>query len=75
MGLRTRDQTIVGSVLVPYGLWFRTVWFRTGTNNKILSRLVLVWSCSAPWNRQGSMLGLIHQVWLFVRFTGHIYPG
>jgi len=60
---------------VPYGRWFRTVWFRTGTNNKILSRLVLVWSCSAPRNRQGSMPGLIHQVWFFVRFTGHIYPG
>lgn len=41
----------------------------------MLSRLVLVWSCSAPRNRQGSMPGLIHQVWFFVRFTGHIYPG
>ena len=60
---------------MPYGRWFRTVWLRTGINNKILGRLVLVWSCSAPRNRQGSVPGLIHQVWFFVRFTGHIYPG
>lgn len=42
---------------------------------KILGRLVLVWSCSAPQNRQGSMSGLIHQVWFSVKVYRAYLPG